>query len=409
MHAAHGDAWSLNVGALRYLGSMKLLHTSDWHLGRSFHGVGTLAAQRRFADQLLDTVTAEKVDVVLVAGDVYDRALPSVDVVNLFDDILARLNAAGVQAIVTSGNHDSATRLGFGGRLLESAGVHLRTRIADLATPILLPLNGSSDGPVVAIYGIPYLEPRLVAEELGVENGTHFSVTEAALKLIEADLATRTPGTPSVVLAHTFASGGITSASERELSVGGVGAVPLDLFDPFSYTALGHLHGPQRLSNTVRYSGSPLPYSFSEAAHNKGAWLLEITEAGLGAVTKVDWAPERALSILTGKLEDLLVEEKWAHAEDHFCQITLTDNDRPELAMERLRTRFPHTLVLMFAPEIAREADKQSYGSRIAQATDELELCCGFLDHVRHRAANDDEQQLLRAALASVREGEAAQ
>ncbi|WP_218711454.1 exonuclease SbcCD subunit D [Arthrobacter sp. BF1] len=395
---------------------MKLLHTSDWHLGRSFHGVGTLAAQRRFADQLLDTVTEESIDVVLVAGDVYDRALPSVDVVNLFDDILARLNAAGVQVIVTSGNHDSATRLGFGGRLLESAGVHLRTRIADLATPILLPLgrqaggadSGVDGGPVLAIYGIPYLEPRLVAEELGVEHGTHFSVTEAAVKLIGADLATRPPGTPSVVLAHTFASGGITSASERELSIGGVGAVPLDLFDPFSYTALGHLHGPQRLSESVRYSGSPLPYSFSEAAHHKGAWLLEITESGLGEVTKVNWAPERALSILKGKLEDLLAEEKWAPDEANYCQITLTDNDRPELAMERLRSRFPHTLVLMFDPEITRDADKQSYGSRIAAATDELELCCGFLDHVRHRAANDDEQQLLRAALAAVREEEAA-
>ena len=385
---------------------MKLLHTSDWHLGRSFHGVGTLPAQRRFADQLLDTVTAENIDVVLVAGDVYDRALPSVDVVNLFDDILARLNKAGVHVVVTSGNHDSATRLGFGGRLLESAGVHLRTRISDLATPVLLPLDGGQDGPVVAIYGIPYLEPRLVAEELGVENGTQFSVTEAALALISEDLQSRAPGTASVVLAHTFASGGTTSASERDLSVGGVGAVPLDLFEPFSYTALGHLHGRQQLSESVRYSGSPLPYSFSEAAHTKGGWLLEISGAGLGAVTKVNWEPERALGVLTGKLEDLLADEQWAWAEGRYCQITLTDNDRPELAMERLRTRFPHTLVLMFEPEIARDGSAQSYGSRIAAASDELELCCGFLDHVRHRAADDDEQQHLRAALASVRAAE---
>ncbi|MHA7269773.1 exonuclease SbcCD subunit D [Arthrobacter sp. HLT1-20] len=385
---------------------MKLLHTSDWHLGRSFHGVGTLAAQRRFADQLLETVAMENVDVVLVAGDVYDRALPSVDVVNLFDDILARLNAAGVQVVVSSGNHDSATRLGFGGRLLERAGVHLRTRLADLAVPILLPLADGDCGdgpPMVAIYGIPFLEPRLAAQDLGVENPTHFSVTEAALKLIAADLGTRAPGTPSVVLAHTFASGGISSASERELSIGGVGAVPLDLFEPFSYAALGHLHGPQTLSHSVRYSGSPLPYSFSEARHSKGAWLLEITAAGLGEVRKVDWAPERQLSILSGKLEDLLAAADFSEAEEHFCQITLTDNDRPELAMERLRGRFPNTLVLMFAPEFVRSSDQQSYGERISAAANELDLCCGFLDHVRHRAANDDEQMVLRDALASVR------
>lgn len=384
---------------------MKLLHTSDWHLGRSFHGVGTLAAQRRFAEQLMETVTAEKVDVLLVAGDVYDRALPSVDVVNLFDHILSRLNEAGVQVVVTSGNHDSATRLGFGGRLLESAGVHLRTRVADLAKPILLPLDpANASGPQLAIYGIPYLEPRMVAQELGVENPTHFGVTGAAVGLIAADLATRAPGTQSVVLAHTFASGGITSASERELAVGGVGAVPLDLFEPFSYTALGHLHGPQRLSDAVRYSGSPLPYSFSEAAHKKGAWLVDITENGLAGVSKVDWAPERALSILSGKLDDLLAAEKFAPAESNYCQVTLTDNDHPPLAMERLRTRFPHTLVLMFAPETARDAGPQSYGERIAKAVDELDMCCGFLDHVRHRGADDDEERLLRAALAGVRE-----
>ena len=386
---------------------MKLLHTSDWHLGRSFHGVGTLAAQRRFADQLLETVSAENVDVVLIAGDVYDRALPSVDVVNLFDEILARLNAAGVQVVITSGNHDSATRLGFGGRLLERAGIHLRTRLADLATPVLLPLGPDTQAQV-AIYGIPFLEPRLVAADLGVDVGTHFSVTEAAVKLIQEDLASRAPRTASVVLAHTFASGGISSTSERELSVGGVGAVPLDLFETFSYTALGHLHGPQRLSETVRYSGSPLHYSFSEAKHHKGAWLLEITEAGLTGVSKVDWVPERALSILSGKLEELLSGEEWAFAEDHYCQITLTDNERPALAMERLRVRFPNTLVLMFEPEIARDAGKQSYGDRIAKAADALELCCGFLDHVRERGANDNEQDVLREVLASVREQEAA-
>ena len=387
---------------------MKLLHTSDWHLGRSFHGVGTLNAQRRFADQLLDTVLTEKVDVVLVAGDVYDRALPSVDVVNLFDDILARLNKAGVQVVITSGNHDSATRLGFGGRLLESAGVHLRTRIADLAVPILFPLEPQGEG-LVAIYGIPFLEPRLVAEELGVETGTHFSVTEAAVHRIAEDLATRPAGTASIVLAHTFASGGITSASERDLAIGGVGAVPLDLFEPFSYTALGHLHGRQKLSTTVRYSGSPLPYSFSEAAHVKGGWLVEITADGLGEVRQVDWAPEKSLSLVKGKLEDLLNNPDWEFAQDNYCQITLTDNDRPELAMDRLRVRFPHTLVLMFEPETAREGDAQSYGARIAKAADDLELCCGFLDHVRHRAANNDEQQLLRAALTAVREQESAQ
>ncbi|WP_154605692.1 exonuclease SbcCD subunit D [Arthrobacter sp. AQ5-05] len=387
---------------------MKLLHTSDWHLGRSFHGVGTLEAQRRFADQLLATVADEGVDVVLLAGDVYDRAMPNVDVVNLFDDILARLNKAGVPIMITSGNHDSATRLGFGGRIMERGGVHLRTRVADLAIPLLLPLTSGEGGAQLAIYGIPYLEPRLVADELGAEAPTHFAVTEAAVQKIAADLETRAPGSAAVVLAHTFASGGITSASERDLSIGGVGAVPLDLFDGFSYTALGHLHGRQKLSETVRYSGSPLPYSFSEADHTKGAWLVEVTASGLGEVRKVDWPVQRGLSLLRGKLEELLADPQWAAAETHFCQVTLTDNNRPANAMERLRTRFPHTLVLMFEPENARDLAQKSYSERVANAVDELDLCCGFLDHVRHRPADDDEQVVLREALAAVHAQKAA-
>ncbi|MGO4384863.1 exonuclease SbcCD subunit D [Specibacter sp. RAF43] len=384
---------------------MKLLHTSDWHLGRSFHGVGTLDAQRRFADQLLATVADNGVDVVLLAGDVYDRALPGVDVVNLFDDILARLGAAGVPIVITSGNHDSATRLGFGGRVMERAGVHLRTRVADLATPVVFPAR---DGGDVAVYGIPYLEPRLVADQLGVEEASHFTVTEAAVKAIQADLATRPDGTAGVVLAHTFASGGITSASERDLAIGGVGAVPLDLFDGFTYTALGHLHGRQRLSESVRYSGSPLPYSFSEAAHSKGAWLVEIGPDGLAGVEKVDWPAERGLSVLRGTLEDLLADPRHHDAETHYCQITLTDGERPANAMERLRTRFPDTLVLMFEPEGAGAEGPRTYSERVAGAVDELDLCAGFLEHVRQRAADDDERHVLREALAAVRAQEAA-
>src|SRR4051812_41311867 len=239
--------------------NMRLLHTSDWHLGRSFHGVGMLDAQRAFIDQLVAFVREETVDVVLIAGDVYDRALPGVDVVGLLDDALVRLTGAGAQVVLTSGNHDSAIRLGFASRLLERGGVHLRTRLNELDQPVLFPLEtsgtagtmagaaGSGAGPVLAVYGIPWLEPRLVAEQLGVGTASHFEVTRAATERIRADVQHRSAGriVHSVVLAHTFASGGISSDSERDLSIGGVGAVPLDLFDGFGYTALGHLHGRQ--------------------------------------------------------------------------------------------------------------------------------------------------------------------
>lgn len=387
------------------------MHTSDWHLGRSFHGVGMLDAQRSFVDQLVTAVSSQGIDVVLIAGDVYDRALPGVDVVGLLDDALVRLTAAGATVVLTSGNHDSAIRLGFASRLLERGGVHLRTRLADLDQPLILPLEPGDDasGAVLAIYGIPWLEPRLVAEQLGAEPASHFAVTRAATERIRADLARRrAAGTVhSVVLGHTFASGGISSDSERDLSIGGVGAVPLDLFDDFSYTALGHLHGRQTLSPTVRYSGSPLAYSFSEAKHVKGSWLVDVGPEGVTGVSELSWEAPRKLAVLRGGISELLESGDHAWAEDAYCQITLTDAQRPQQAMERLRARFPDTLVLGFDPQGGSAKASPSYSTRLAEARDDLAVCCGFLDHVRGRDADDAERSALTAALDNVRLREA--
>jgi DNA repair protein SbcD/Mre11 len=387
---------------------MRLLHTSDWHLGRSFHGVGMLDAQRTFIDQLVGAVTEHGVDVVLVAGDVYDRALPGVDVVRLLDEALVRLTSAGAQVVLTSGNHDSAIRLGFASRLLERGGVHLRTRIESLDTPLLLPLDSAPAGgveAVLAIYGIPWLEPRLVAEQLGVDTASHFEVTRAATGLIREDIERRSASATvhSVVLAHTFASGGISSDSERDLSIGGVGAVPLDLFDGFSYTALGHLHGRQALSPHVRYSGSPLAYSFSEARHQKGGWLVDIGAEGVTAVEEVLWEAPRTLAVLRGPLAELLELPEHQWAEKAYCQVTLTDAQRPVRAMERLRSRFPDTLVLGFDPEGGAPSATSSYSSRLAEAPDDLSVCCGFLEHVRGRVPDETEEAALAAALENVR------
>lgn len=384
---------------------MRILHTSDWHLGRSFHGVGMLDAQRRFVDQLVATVTDEEVDIVLIAGDVYDRALPAVDVVNLLDEALVRITATGAKVVLSSGNHDSAARLGFASRLLESGGVYLRTRISEIDSPVLI----DDDGVELAIYGIPYLEPRLAAAELGAVPASHSGVTEAAMDRIKADLEQRAgDGVPPVsfVLAHTFASGGITADSERDLSVGGMGAVPLELFDGIDYVALGHLHGRQKLSETVRYAGSPLPYSFSEAQQAKGGWLVEVGPSGVKNVEPVVWPGSRPLATLCGKLEDLLTEATHSAAEDSYCQVTLTDSERPKNAMERVRSRFPHTLVLGFEPEGGSERQSETYGARMARATDDLDICGGFVEHVRSRATEEGERQMLATALDRVREAE---
>jgi exonuclease SbcD len=376
---------------------VRILHTSDWHLGRSFHRVDMLGHQASFVDHLVEVVRAEHVDVVVVAGDVYDRALPSVDTVALLDEALARVRAAGAIVLLTSGNHDSAVRLGFGSRVLEQAGVHLRTRLDDLARPVEL---HDDHGPVV-LYGLPYLEPSLTADALGCEQRGHVSVLSAAMGRVRADLAQR-PRARSLVAAHAFVVGGQVSESERDISVGGVGSVPSTVFDGVDYVALGHLHGRQTICDSVRYSGSPLAYSFSEHAQTKGSWLVELGRAGVRSVHPVAAPVPRPLALLRGALDDLLNDPRHTGAQHAWCQVTLTDAVRPRDAMARLQQRFPHALALSFEPDVGPVRD-EGYAARV-QGRSELEVCCGFLERVRAGVGADTgERELLSAALEGAR------
>jgi exonuclease SbcD len=326
---------------------VRILHTSDWHLGRHFHGQGMLAHQAAYADHLIATIEAEEVDLVVVSGDVYDRALPPVDAVQLADDTFARLAASRARVVMTSGNHDSARRLGFNSRLVDAAGFHLRTTADGLATPVLL---DDGHGPV-AVYGIPYLEPDLLRHAWQLSARSHQAAMAEAIARVRADLQTRPGGTRSVVLAHAFVAGGQPSESERDISVGGVSLVSAATFDGFDYVALGHLHGRQTISDRVRYSGSPLAYSFSEADHVKGSWLVDLDAQGKVSAEFVEAPVPRRLVRLSGTLDALLTDSRHAPAEDAWVQATLTDAIRPAQAMARLQERFPHTVALVFAPE----------------------------------------------------------
>jgi DNA repair protein SbcD/Mre11 len=381
---------------------VRLIHTSDWHLGRAFHRVGMQDAQARFLDHLVGVVREQAVDVVLVAGDVYDRALPSVDTVAMLDDALVRLRDAGAEVVVSSGNHDSPQRLGFGARLMAVGGVHVRTDPARCAEPVLL---SDAHGPV-AVYPVPYLEPTLVGTALEIPGGqplTHQRVLTQAMERIRADLGRRAGGTRSVVAAHAFVVGGQASDSERDISVGGVAAVPTAVFDGVDYVALGHLHGRTTLSDRLRYSGSPVAYSFSEAGQAKGSWLVDLDAGGLASVEFVEAPVTRQLAILRGRIDDLLEDAAYAEAEGSYCQITLTDAARPRAAMDRLRGKFPDTLVLAFEPEGATTS-LRDYAARVRGRGD-LDVCCDFLAHVRGGSTpTDGERDLLRAALEATRD-----
>jgi exonuclease SbcD len=369
---------------------VRLLHTSDWHLGRQFHGQQMVPHQAAFLDHLLEVVEAEAVDLVVVAGDVYDRALPPVDAVALADDAFARLAGSRARVVVTSGNHDSAHRLGFNARLADAAGFHLRTHLDRIAEPVLLE---DEHGPV-AVYGIPYLEPDQVRRAWDLPHRSHHAALAAAMERIRADLAVRR-GVRSVVVAHAFVIGGEGSASERDIAVGGVSAVPTGLFDGIDYVALGHLHGRHTLTETVRYSGSPLAYSFSETTHVKGSWLVDLGADGLTAARFVEAPVPRRLARLSGELDDLLGDPRHAAAEDAWVQATVTDAVRPAQAMARLQARFPHVVALSFAPEGgSTEGVRPSVHGR-----SDHEIALDFVRTVRDRPADEAESLLLRDAV----------
>ena len=374
---------------------MRILHTSDWHLGRHFHGQGMLAHQAAYADHLIATIESEAVDLVVVSGDIYDRALPPVDAVELADDTFARLASSRARVVMTSGNHDSARRLGFNSRLVDAAGFHLRTVPGAVDTPVLAE---DRHGPV-AVYGIPYLEPDLLRHAWELPARSHQAAMTEAVARIRTDLATRPAGTRSLVLAHAFVTGAQACDSERDISVGGVSMVSAATFDGFDYVALGHLHGRQTISDAVRYSGSPLAYSFSEADHVKGSWLVDLDAGGLVGAEFVEAPVPRRLARLTGTLDALLTDERHSAAEDAWVQAMITDTVRPPQAMARLQQRFPHAVALLFTPEGQGDHDRP----RVAlEGRSDHAIAVDFVSAVRGASATDAESVLLRDACDAV-------
>jgi exonuclease SbcD len=386
---------------------MRLIHTSDWHLGRTLHGESLLEHQSVFLDWLLGQATGHRVDAVVVAGDVYDRAVPPTDAVALLDQTLVRFFRAGIPVVLTSGNHDSAVRLGFASGLSEAAGIHLRTRVEDIARPVII----RDEHGEVGIYGIPYLLPDAVMAELGAER-SHASVLAAACERIRADAAARGLRR-TIVIAHALVTGGQVSESERDIRVGGIGDAPARVLAGCSYLALGHLHGQQRVdadgTTSARYSGSPLAFSFSERDHRKSVTLAEIAGDGTVVTQLLPTPVPRPLREVRGRLDELLAraDGDLADLAGAWVKAVLTDQARPVAPMERLRERWPHTIALDFQPEgglTGPDADL----TRLAEAVDPVEICGLFVDFVAGAPPDEAQLAVLRQAVEAARRGEVA-
>lgn len=379
---------------------VRIIHTSDWHLGRTLHGIDMHQHQAAFLDHLVQIVQSRDVDAVLVAGDVYDRAIPSVETITLLSDALRRLSEHAT-VVITPGNHDSATRLGFGAALMRD-----NIRILTSADRIHIPVILGPDENQICIYGLPYLDPDLTRDALKSVDGelpprSHEGVLGAAIARINADIGQRrAAGHPSrtILMAHAFVVGGHPSDSERNITIGGVDSAPSGLFDGFDYVALGHLHGPQKITvpgsaTLMRYSGSPLAYSISEADHRKSTVLLDLEEGKTPTVELIEAPVPRPMKQLRATIDQLLGAE-FAPFADFWVVLKVTDDSYPTGMQPRLRARFAHALSIEHDPP-------QTVASTVPAVTEAMspvEVGGQFVEFVTNAPATDADRALLRSA-----------
>ena len=380
--------------------ALRLLHTADWHLGRSLHEESLLEDQAWALDRLVALAREERPDALLVAGDVYDRAVPPPEAVELLDDVLTRLADLGVPVVAIAGNHDSPERLAFGARLLEARGVHLRGDLRRAGEPVELPGKG-------LVYALPFVDPEVVRGLTGdAALRGHAAATERVVAGLRADAARR--GLPAALLAHAFVQGAAeTPDSERPLVVGTAGSVPAEALSGFDYVALGHLHAPQEPVPGLRYAGSLLKYSFGEAGQEKGVALVEV-ERGRAAARVVPLGARRDVVRLSGRLADLLAREDLArHARD-LVEVTLEDEGYVLDAKARLQARFAHVLSVV-RRELAAAPGAGAFGQQVAGAgRDDLRLFESFFHTVTGAVPGPEHRRAFGGALAEVDRAERA-
>ena len=319
---------------------MKLIHLSDLHLGKRVNEFSMLEDQQYILTEILQIIDREKPDGVMIAGDVYDKSVPSAEAVALLDDFLVRLAKRDLQVFLISGNHDSPERMAFGGRLMAQSGVHLAPVYDGKVRPITLT---DEYGPV-NLYLLPFLKPAHVRRCFPErEILTYTDALAAAIEAMGVDTAQR-----NVLVTHQFVTGAARCDSE-EISVGGTDNVDVSVFEPFDYVALGHIHGPQQVGReTVRYCGTPLKYSFSEAKHQKSVTVVELGEKGAVSVRTVPLTPMRDLAELRGTYEELTFRgfyDGTSYPRD-YVHITLTDEEDIPDAVSKLRIIYPNLMKL---------------------------------------------------------------
>jgi len=319
---------------------LKLIHTADWHIGRVLHSESFLESQSYVLDQILAYIKEHDVDALLVAGDIYDRSIPPSEAISLLNGFINRLSALNVPIIMITGNHDGAQRLSFASKQLQSSGVHIMGDLHDINQPVVL----QKDDIKVNVYGIPYADPERVRDVFDCEVK---DFDQAHTYLVEQVKTAYNSEETNVLMSHCFVDGAETSESEKTLSIGGSDRVSFEPMLDFDYVALGHLHSPQRRgAEHIRYSGSILKYSFSEANQKKGVTLLEFDENGLVKHQHLALKPLRDLRVIEGLLDTLIEQGKTDPQSDDYLSVTITDQTALLDPLGKLRVVYPNVLHL---------------------------------------------------------------
>lgn len=379
---------------------MKLLHLSDLHLGKRLNEFSLVDDQDYILGEILRITDEEKPDGVLIAGDVYDKSVPSAEAVQLFDDFLVRFAARGVPVFVIAGNHDSPERLAFGNRLMDKTGVHIASAYGGKVTPLSL----SDEYGEVRIYLLPFVKPANVRRFFPDENIENYTdALRVAIKEMQVDERVR-----NLLVTHQFVTGARRSDSE-EVTVGGEGNVDASVFAPFDYVALGHIHSPQNIgSERIRYCGTPLKYSFSEADDQKAVTVVTLGKKGSLSLREVPLVPKRDLAEIRGSYEELTRKsyyENTSLAED-YTRIILTDEEDIPEAMGKLRVIYHNLMLLSYDNRRTRHLSRETEAEDVENKSP-LDLFSELYEKQNGAPMSEEQRAFISGLIEKIREDEA--
>lgn len=377
---------------------MRFLHLSDLHLGKRVNEFSMLEDQAYILKEILNIIDEQKVEAVLIAGDIYDKVIPSAEAVRLLDDFLTRLAARELPVFLISGNHDSAERIAFGSRLMSSRQIYLSPVFEADVEPVTV----NDEYGEINIYMLPFVKPSLVKRVYPEEEIiTYQDAVNAAVQHMQIDTDKR-----NILLAHQFVTGAARCDSE-ELSVGGVDDVDASVFDGFDYVALGHLHGPQKIGKeTVRYSGTPLKYSFSEASHKKAAVIVDVEEKGTVEIQQIPIVPKHDMREIRGTYMEVTALDFYKDMNtDDYLHITLTDEEDIPDAIGKLRTIYPNIMKLSY-DNLRTRAAVTVRGTAEVEEKSPMELLREFYELQNNQPMTDEQEEIARGMMEEIWEDE---